>query len=161
MLEFSNMENDSYDFLLELKFSKDQIKCLHNSILKFATEYMINNKLSYKLKNNIVLDKLYDIKYNILNNKELLEDIISEKVLISNLPWLEPNDLNKNIWKPYIDKRNKNIEIREKMATVDIFKCRKCKGMKCITYQLQTSSADEPMTTYVNCKICGFSWKFR
>ncbi len=46
------------------------------------------------------------------------------------------------------------------MATVKIFKCRKCGEMKCTTYQLQTRGADEPMTTFVECKVCGHKWKF-
>ena len=41
-----------------------------------------------------------------------------------------------------------------------ILKCGKCKGKKTIYFQLQTRSADEPMTTFVTCKGCGHKWKF-
>uniref|UniRef100_A0A8D0CPK8 Transcription elongation factor n=1 Tax=Sander lucioperca TaxID=283035 RepID=A0A8D0CPK8_SANLU len=41
----------------------------------------------------------------------------------------------------------------------DLFTCGKCKG-KCCTYtQVQTRSADEPMTTFVFCNECGNRWK--
>ena len=41
-----------------------------------------------------------------------------------------------------------------------LFKCGKC-GKKNTTYnQLQTRSADEPMTTFVMCNECGNRWKF-
>ena len=40
-----------------------------------------------------------------------------------------------------------------------MFKCGKCKSKKTDYYQLQTRSADEPMTTYVTCKACGHRWK--
>ena len=40
-----------------------------------------------------------------------------------------------------------------------LFKCRKCKSTKTSYYQMQTRSADEPMTTYVTCKACGTKWK--
>ena len=40
-----------------------------------------------------------------------------------------------------------------------LFKCGKCKGVKTTYYQMQTRSADEPMTTYVTCKTCGNRWK--
>jgi DNA-directed RNA polymerase subunit M/transcription elongation factor TFIIS len=40
------------------------------------------------------------------------------------------------------------------------FKCGKCKSKKTDYYQLQTRSADEPMTTYVTCHGCGNRWKF-
>jgi DNA-directed RNA polymerase subunit M/transcription elongation factor TFIIS len=39
------------------------------------------------------------------------------------------------------------------------FKCGKCKSKKTTYYQLQTRSADEPMTTYVTCMCCGNRWK--
>jgi DNA-directed RNA polymerase subunit M/transcription elongation factor TFIIS len=39
------------------------------------------------------------------------------------------------------------------------FKCGKCKSVKTTYYQMQTRSADEPMTTYVTCKGCGNRWK--
>ena len=40
-----------------------------------------------------------------------------------------------------------------------ILKCGKCKSLKTSYYQLQTRSADEPMTTFVTCKGCGHKWK--
>ena len=44
-------------------------------------------------------------------------------------------------------------------ASTDDFKCWKCKSKKCTYYQLQTRSADEPMTTFVTCINCGKRWK--
>ena len=40
------------------------------------------------------------------------------------------------------------------------FTCGKCKGNKTSYSQLQTRSADEPMTTFVFCNTCGNRWKF-
>jgi len=47
-----------------------------------------------------------------------------------------------------------------KEATTNMFKCNKCKQRECTYYQLQTRSADEPMTTFVTCTYCGNRWKF-
>ena len=41
-----------------------------------------------------------------------------------------------------------------------LFTCGKCKSKKTTYYQLQTRSADEPMTTFVTCKDCNKRWKF-
>lgn len=45
-------------------------------------------------------------------------------------------------------------------ATTDQFKCGRCGQRKCTYYQMQTRSADEPMTTYVTCTVCNNRWKF-
>jgi DNA-directed RNA polymerase subunit M/transcription elongation factor TFIIS len=40
-----------------------------------------------------------------------------------------------------------------------LFKCGKCKGVKTTYYQMQTRSADEPMTSFITCTTCGNRWK--
>ena len=45
-------------------------------------------------------------------------------------------------------------------ATTDQFQCGKCRQRKCTYYQMQTRSADEPMTTFVTCINCNNRWKF-
>jgi DNA-directed RNA polymerase subunit M/transcription elongation factor TFIIS len=40
-----------------------------------------------------------------------------------------------------------------------MFKCGKCKSKKTTYYQMQTRSADEPMTAYVTCLDCNNRWK--
>ena len=47
-----------------------------------------------------------------------------------------------------------------KEATTDQFKCGRCGQRKTTYYQMQTRSADEPMTTYVTCVNCNNRWKF-
>ena len=39
-------------------------------------------------------------------------------------------------------------------------KCGKCRSMRTTYYQLQTRSADEPMTTFCRCHNCNNHWKF-
>lgn len=45
-------------------------------------------------------------------------------------------------------------------AETDMFKCGKCKQRRTKYYQMQTRSADEPMTTFVTCLVCNNRWKF-
>lgn len=45
-------------------------------------------------------------------------------------------------------------------ATCEKFKCGRCGKKETTYYQMQTRSADEPMTTYVTCVNCSNHWKF-
>lgn len=42
---------------------------------------------------------------------------------------------------------------RKTLATTDQFQCGKCKKRQTSYYQMQTRSADEPMTTFVICQV--------
>lgn len=155
MFQFITEEN-SINFL-----SENDLKQLKLSIDNFTNSYIMNNKLPKELKNSIMRDKYSDLKFNLETNEDLRNKILNREIQISELPYLDPKDLNIKYWKQYIDKNNKNMETKEKMETVSIYRCKKCNENKCTTFQLQTSSADEPMTTFVICKVCGNTWKFR
>ncbi|XP_058246078.1 transcription elongation factor A protein 3 isoform X7 [Hemibagrus wyckioides] len=45
-------------------------------------------------------------------------------------------------------------------TVTDLLQCGKCKKKNCTYNQVQTRSADEPMTTFVLCNECGNRWKF-
>lgn len=45
-------------------------------------------------------------------------------------------------------------------TNTSLFKCGRCLKSNCSYNQLQTRSADEPMTTFVFCNDCGHRWKF-
>ena len=54
--------------------------------------------------------------------------------------------------------RSKQSEIPEDYEGLN--KCGKCKSLRTTYYQLQTRSADEPMTTFCRCHNCNNNWKF-
>jgi transcription elongation factor S-II len=71
-------------------------------------------------------------------------------------------ELNPDKWQELIDKKiikDKNKFESNLEASTDTFTCRKCKSNKCTFYQQQIRSADEPMTTFVQCLDCGNRWK--
>jgi DNA-directed RNA polymerase subunit M/transcription elongation factor TFIIS len=57
----------------------------------------------------------------------------------------------KDLRKAYLAQEVKNQE--------GFFTCVRCKSKKTSYYQLQTRSADEPMTTFVTCLNCDRNWK--
>ena len=72
-------------------------------------------------------------------------------------------DLNPKRWKAQIEaqiEKDKKLFTRSGNASIFFF-CSRCKKTtKCDYYQMQTRSADEPMTTFVTCLECDRSWKF-
>lgn len=72
-------------------------------------------------------------------------------------------DLNPGRWKEMIQSIiDKKKAMYSKKSTASIFmNCSSCKKKtRCDFYQLQTRSADEPMTTFVTCLECDRKWKF-
>jgi hypothetical protein len=71
-------------------------------------------------------------------------------------------DLNPANWKELKDqqfRREKRIlEGNAAMAT-DRFRCSRCQKKMCTYYELQTRSADEPMTIFITCVNCGKQWR--
>jgi len=99
--------------------------------------------LSYNKNADYVRDKL---KYNIFKP--------------DNLVTMKSIELYPAIYESYILKQKKiNKFLEEKPEISGIFKCGKCRQNKTTYYQLQTRSADEPMTTFVTCMNCHNRWK--
>jgi DNA-directed RNA polymerase subunit M/transcription elongation factor TFIIS len=91
--------------------------------------------------------------------------VVQKEFQSAELPFMKPEELwPDGPWAKSLYKlKAKELE-RETFAAKDedydgMFKCRKCKSKKTTYYQMQTRSADEPMTTYVTCKSCGLKWK--
>lgn len=67
------------------------------------------------------------------------------------------------LWTPIIVatmEKEKTMYLQEQVASI-MMNCRTCKKQtKCDYYQMQTRSADEPMTTFVTCLECHKRWKF-
>lgn len=134
---------------------------LEEAIFQYSNEYM-----HYKDCNEIYLHQIYLTKFNelyrVLNaeNINLINKINNNELDITTLPYLKLQQLNSKKWEPIVN-RLLHIEFKKNnMATTDVYECRKCHQRKCTIRQLQTRSADEPMTTFVKCVPCGAEWRF-
>lgn len=97
------------------------------------------------------------------NTNGLLDKINSAEYSLEQLSCMTDEDINKEY---YSDIHRKKSELYQKelngntpQATTDLFECRKCKKRECVYYELQTRSADEPMTKFIKCCSCGFQWR--
>lgn len=101
-----------------------------------------------------------------IREANLKKRITDKEVNIRDLVVMTPDQLIPDglYAKAVLKAKLKELEMEAIKAREDeyegIFMCKKCKSKKTTYYQLQTRSADEPMTTYVECKNCNNHWKF-
>lgn len=95
-------------------------------------------------------------------NKKLLDKFITGEVTFHLLVHSHPYELCPWIYEKIFDElaiKQIRREDVQQIASDGQFKCGKCKS-NAVTYtQLQTRSADEPMTTFYFCTNCGGRWK--
>ena len=92
-----------------------------------------------------------------------IKKLNSRDIDVSDFAELSAVDLCPKRWKARIDAQiEKHKHLYSNAGTASIyFYCSGCKKKsKCDYYQLQTRSADEPMTTFVTCLECDRRWKF-
>ncbi|BGP52742.1 hypothetical protein JCM8202_004375 [Rhodotorula sphaerocarpa] len=99
------------------------------------------------------------------NNPGLREDVVSGEISIVQLYEMDPKDMASEERKAEnrklaADNLFKAQAAAPQQAETDAFQCGKCKQRRCMYYQMQTRSADEPMTTFVTCLSCNNRWKF-
>ncbi|XP_032792213.2 transcription elongation factor S-II isoform X3 [Daphnia magna] len=71
------------------------------------------------------------------------------------------SDEMKNIRQKFTKESINDAQLATVQGTqTDLLKCGKCGQRNCTYNQVQTRSADEPMTTFVLCNACGNRWKF-
>ena len=135
-------------------------KGIFNYALKEADQRKIIKKWDNKLFVQIYIDRVKSILNNL--NDKLIENVNNKTLKPHLIAFMTHQELDNHRWSKLIEiksKRDKNkFEVNISAAT-DTFTCRKCKGNQCNYFQMQTRSADEPMTTYIFCIICGNRWK--
>lgn len=105
--------------------------------------------------------KLISILHNI-NNKDVKDMLKGRKVKPQDLAGMSHQELNKERWAALLEAKkvkDENKYMPQLEASTDNYTCGNCKSKKCTYFQLQTRSADEPMTTFVTCLDCGKRWK--
>ena len=94
-------------------------------------------------------------------NNKLLTSLLNSKKP-HEFAFMTHQEMNSSKWQSIIEnkmKRDKSKYETRMEASTDTFTCRRCKSKECTYYQMQTRSADEPMTTFVTCINCNNRWK--
>ena len=137
-------------------------KSIYNFSIKEADRKNVVRKWDNTFFVQIYTDRLRSIYFNIKNNKNFLDQIISKQIRSAELAHMTHQEMDPERWDELIKtkmERDKN-RYEAKQTTTSDMKCFKCNKNECTYYQMQTRSADEPMTTFVTCQHCGARWRF-
>ena len=153
-----NVKEKLFDILKDKKRSTNLEKGIYNYSVRYADTHKLVKKWESKYFTHIYISHLRTIITNIKNNEKLKAHPKPQEIA-----FMTHQEMNPKKWKALIEA--KKMRDQEKYApkmdaNTDNFECRKCKSNRCSYYQLQTRSADEPMTTFVTCIDCGNRWKY-
>ncbi len=163
-----------FTFLIEsASLTKEQINEFENEIyqatLEDAKKKHIFAHWDNKLFEEIYIQRQLKLFSNLhpsspVGNKGLLERLRHKGIPLNTLARMSDIDLYPENW----ERLRELQDIREQKwlegntsRKTDQFKCGRCGGRECTYYELQTRSADEPMTIFITClnKDCGKKWR--
>ena len=97
-----------------------------------------------------------------VKNVRLLLRVKEGEFPLNAIPFMSAYEMYPEHWFALKDKllqREQKILEGNKSRATDQFQCRRCKKQECTYYELQTRSADEPMTIFITCLNCGKEWR--
>lgn len=114
---------------------------------------------------NAYTQKVLGVRYVARDRPEVLEKFAELDPTLVSFVNAKPHELCPDKWeKAFEDAARKALRFADASAMDPeqmpdgILKCR-CGSMKTSYYEMQTRSADEPMTVFAKCHKCGVKWK--
>lgn len=159
MLERSAFPGDS-------EKARKMEKTIYNHVIQTARRDKIPQTWRHPQFRDRYCQKVMSIKFNLTHPKN---PGIGDKVRRGeiDLDWVvraQPRDLFPDLWDPVYEQvaykaLKKQLTVDAENAPDGAFTCGKCKSKKTTFYEMQTRSADEPMTVFVQCLNCGKRWR--
>lgn len=158
----------------ELLEDREMATALELEILHFVNDLSIKECIEvdwgnrvfwnmYRNKSISLYENLKGMDSYIENQEDWLSKVKSKELSVSDFVDMNSIDMCPARWKATIDniiENEKKLYSKNDAASIFLW-CSSCKKKaKCEYYQMQTRSADEPMTTFVTCLECDKRWKF-
>lgn len=149
------------------KKSRQIEKSIYNNIIKYTKKNNIKRKWNNIHFKSLYVSRIRSIYSNIkedsyLKNKNFKKKILNNEIDVTMISELSKYDIFPENWKDLIEEKMKKDKLKYELkpeAMTDIFKCHRCSGRSCTYYEVQTRSADEPMTQFITCLDCNNHWK--
>ena len=140
---------------------------IFNNTIKKARESYLTRKWENQKFMNLYTHKAISVYSNLkkdsyIGNKNLLDKVKNNEIKTREIGDLKNHEIFPEYWKEKIDEKMKRDQMLYTMkpeSMTDVFLCRKCKKRECSYYEMQTRSADEPMTVFVTCLNCKSRWR--
>eukprot|EP01001_Neometanema_parovale_P007991 NODE_4272_length_1089_cov_18.699793_g4073_i0.p1 GENE.NODE_4272_length_1089_cov_18.699793_g4073_i0~~NODE_4272_length_1089_cov_18.699793_g4073_i0.p1 ORF type:complete len:289 (+),score=56.85 NODE_4272_length_1089_cov_18.699793_g4073_i0:104-970(+) len=137
-----------------------------SAVVAAEIEHVLFEQNSSSTKNDAYKNAFRKLEFNLKDakNSALRSNILTGSITALQLVKMTPQQLaNPSLKAEHAraDALKTAEKLREepRASTTDVFQCGKCKGRRCAYTQVQIRRADEPMTTFVNCMICGNRWR--
>ena len=173
--KFSNVSDikrnnivDYFDKIMKNKKVSQKIEqSIYNYIINISKEKNIRRSWLNPFFTNLYNSKVRSIYSNLssdsyIQNNYLLQEILNNKIDPKNIGTLCVYDIFPDNWSGLISIKSKRDKIKYELkpeAMTDLFKCKKCGSRETSYYEVQTRSADEPMTQFITCLNCKNRWK--
>jgi len=122
--------------------------------------------MKYKEVSRDYKTKFRSLSFNLKNpkNPELRSSVMQGQISADHLVEMSPQEMaSEELKKERQRIADYHLEAAKlivfNQTSTDMFKCGKCGKRETTYYQMQTRSADEPMTTFHSCTNCGKRWK--
>lgn len=159
------------NYLTEMDFEKEEIIALEKSIFKVAFDLATKNFVPRNWKSNQFKDIYKQVTRIVLwnthpkspvGNTRLIDRVKDGEFALEAIPIMTSYELFPEKWKELADKqliREQKLLEGDRSRATDQYKCHRCGKRECTYYELQTRSADEPMTIFITCLNCGKRWR--
>lgn len=142
-------------------------RCIYMATLRTAGQRHVGKTWShppfvdlYKTVAKHISSNLYPRSY--VGNTELFDRYKAGYISLQEISEADPYGLFEARWYDSIVaqqvREKRQLEGNKAMAT-DRFLCSRCHKRECTYYEMQTRSADEPMTIFITCLNCGKHWR--
>jgi transcription elongation factor S-II len=170
----STIRDKVVENFVELIENTELSTTLEESILHVVCDQAIKENIDVDWNNRVFwnmyrsrcisfYENLKGLNGYVLNNENLLSKLKNGEITPRVLAEMNAVDLCPARWKESIERiieLEKKLYSKNESAAIFMW-CSACKKKtKCDYYQMQTRSADEPMTTFVTCLECDRKWKF-